>query len=189
MSSSSKKAILEWLFVGVIMVLLSVPLWLKVDQLPIRLWDEAQNAVNALEMSQTHNWLVRTYDYQPDTFDCKPPLLIWFQVLSIKALGLTELSIRLPSVVFSILSCFILFALIYTMTDKKRLEQNEGLKIGRTTFTSLQVGDTILSHHKMVYDSLRKDYRVEVLDSSYQHTKLTVLHPKDTAITYHQTTL
>jgi|AntRauTorckE5430_2_1112549.scaffolds.fasta_scaffold00736_6 4-amino-4-deoxy-L-arabinose transferase-like glycosyltransferase len=497
MSSSSKKAILEWLFVGVIMVLLSVPLWLKVDQLPIRLWDEAQNAVNALEVSQTHNWLVRTYDYQPDTFDCKPPLLIWFQVLSIKALGLTELSIRLPSVVFSVLSCFVLFALIYTMTDKKwpgilavlitvtsvgfygehagrygdheallillilvflyylycysvslqnnylyamgvtialgilcksiaillilpgaitylwyckslgglfknkhlysatlmvlvivasyylgrtyyqpdylytvwhgellprftntsethhfryisfwfyfellyketfvlwsflvpftllipvmkrkltkkwffwfvsgltlllflsagtkhywyiaplvplfagliaisiyylfeksnmlglillvpvllmgfsrytkaygdalhptekwdewerygishflkddrhlknissntkillrphnaheayqfylkRLEQKEGLKIDRSTFTSLQVGDTILSHHKMVYDSLQKDYRVEVLDSSYQYTKLTVLHPKDTVITYHQTTL
>ena len=105
MGSRRNKAILEWLFVGIVMVLLSVPLWLKVDQLPIRLWDEAQNAVNALEMSQTHNWLVRTYDYQPDTFDCKPPLLIWFQVLSIKALGLTELAIRLPSVIFSILSC------------------------------------------------------------------------------------
>jgi 4-amino-4-deoxy-L-arabinose transferase-like glycosyltransferase len=119
MRSSRKKALLEWLFVGIIMVLLSVPLWLKVDHLPIRLWDEAQNAVNALEMSQTHNWLVRTYDYQPDTFDCKPPLLIWFQVLSIKALGLTELSIRLPSVVFSVFSCFVLFALLYTMTDQK----------------------------------------------------------------------
>ena len=71
----------------------------------------------------------------------------------------------------------------------KRLEQKEGLKIDRSTFTSLQVGDTILSHHKMVYDSLQKDYRVEVLDSSYQYTKLTVLHPKDTVITYHQTTL
>jgi 4-amino-4-deoxy-L-arabinose transferase-like glycosyltransferase len=119
MGSRRNKAILEWLFVGIVMVLLSVPLWLKVDQLPIRLWDEAQNAVNALEMSQTHNWLVRTYDYQPDTFDCKPPLLIWFQVLSIKALGLTELAIRLPSVIFSILSCFVLFRLVYKMTHKK----------------------------------------------------------------------
>jgi hypothetical protein len=64
----------------------------------------------------------------------------------------------------------------------KRLEQQEGLKINKTTFAELQIGDTILSHHKMVYDSLQQDYRVEVLDSSYQYTKLTVLHAKDAVI-------
>jgi 4-amino-4-deoxy-L-arabinose transferase-like glycosyltransferase len=119
MTSGRFKVLAEWLLVGAFLVVLSIPLWLKVDSLPIRLFDEAQNAVNALEMSETHNWLVRTYDYQPDTFDCKPPLLIWFQVLSIKALGVSELSIRLPSVVFSILSLFVLFLLVFKITDKK----------------------------------------------------------------------
>jgi uncharacterized membrane protein len=78
MTSGRFKVLAEWLLVGAFLVVLSIPLWLKVDSLPIRLFDEAQNAVNALEMSETHNWLVRTYDYQPDTFDCKPPLLSGF---------------------------------------------------------------------------------------------------------------
>lgn len=113
------RSIIEWLFVGVVFGLLTVPVWLKVDYLPIRLWDESQNAINAFEMEETHNWLVRTENYVPDTFDCKPPLLIWFQVVAIKTFGANELAIRLPSVIFALAALSLLFALVYKMTDKK----------------------------------------------------------------------
>lgn len=113
------RGIIEWLFVGIIFALLTVPLWLKVDHLPIRLWDESQNAINAFEMEETHNWLVRTDNYVPDTFDCKPPLLIWTQVVSMKVLGANEIAIRLPSVLFGICALIILLALVYKMTGKK----------------------------------------------------------------------
>lgn len=99
-----------------VLTVLSVPLWLKVDLLPMRLWDESRNAVNAIEMYQTNNWLVRTYNYAPETYELKPPLLTWFQVGSLHLFGLNELGIRMPSVVFSICSLILLFFLVFKMT-------------------------------------------------------------------------
>lgn len=98
------------------LTVLSVPLWLKVDLLPMRLWDESRNAVNAIEMYQTNNWLVRTYNFAPETYELKPPLLTWFQVGSLHLFGLNELGIRMPSVVFSICSLILLFFLVFKMT-------------------------------------------------------------------------
>ncbi|MFT7101254.1 MAG: 4-amino-4-deoxy-L-arabinose transferase-like glycosyltransferase, partial [Bacteroidia bacterium] len=49
------------LLVVIVFFMISIPLWLKVDVLPMRLWDESRNAVNAIEMYQTGDWLVRTY--------------------------------------------------------------------------------------------------------------------------------
>jgi len=109
---------LPYLLLAVGFYIISMPLWLKVDLLPIRLWDEARNAVNAIEMSQSHNWLVRTYNGIPETFETKPPLLTWFQVVSLKVFGYNELAIRLPSVVFSILSLIVLFVLLFKMTGR-----------------------------------------------------------------------
>ena len=111
--------ILNCVLFFVVFILLSIPLWLKVDTLPIRLWDESQNAINAIEMEETHNWIVRTENYVPDTFDCKPPLLIWSQVAAIKMLGTNELAIRLPSVIFGILTLITVFLLLLKMTKKK----------------------------------------------------------------------
>ena len=111
--------ILNYVLFFVVFILLSIPLWLKVDTLPIRLWDESQNAINAIEMEETHNWIVRTENYVPDTFDCKPPLLIWSQVAAIKMLGTNELAIRLPSVIFGILTLITVFLLLLKMTKKK----------------------------------------------------------------------
>jgi 4-amino-4-deoxy-L-arabinose transferase-like glycosyltransferase len=113
------KKYLPYLLLAFGFFIISVPLWLKMDLLPIRLWDEARNAVNALEMSQSHNWLIRTYNGFPETFETKPPLLIWFQVVSLKMFGYNELAIRMPSVVFSILSLVLLYVLIFKMTGNK----------------------------------------------------------------------
>ena len=61
------------------------------------LWDESRLAVNALEMAQSGNYLVTTYDGAPDTWNSKPPLAIWLMSLSVSLLGASEVSVRLPA--------------------------------------------------------------------------------------------
>ncbi len=95
---------------------LSVPLWLKVDSLPLRIWDEARNAVNAVEMYESGNYLIRTFDYEPETYNLKPPLLTWLQVIGIHFFGYTELAIRLPSVLASLGSMLFIFLIVYRST-------------------------------------------------------------------------
>lgn len=124
---------LLYLFLSILgLFILTVPLWLKVDLLPMRIWDESRNAVNAIEMYQTNNWLVRTFNFAPETYELKPPLLTWFQVGSLHILGLNELGIRMPSVLFSIVTLLMLFSLIYKMTDNPFL----GLLAATVTATS-----------------------------------------------------
>ena len=69
---------------------------------PIVLWDESRIAVNALEMHLSgHLRLVTTYGFQPDLWNSKPPLLIWLMDLSASLLGVSEWSLRLPSMIAS----------------------------------------------------------------------------------------
>ncbi len=86
------------------LVLIYFPIFLHLERLPIRLWDESRLAANAWEMSQNGNFLVTYFDGAPDMWNTKPPLLIWLQVLCIKILGLRELSIRLPSAIAAFLT-------------------------------------------------------------------------------------
>jgi len=50
-----------------------------IEKLPLRQYDEARQAINAMEMVQSGNWLVTTYDGEPETWNTKPPLLIGLQ--------------------------------------------------------------------------------------------------------------
>lgn len=84
------------------------PLFLRLDSKPLREWDEARNAINALEMSKTGNLLVKTYNFEPDLWETKPPLLVWLQAAGFKVLGYNELPVRLPS-------ALALFALAFFM--------------------------------------------------------------------------
>lgn len=66
---------------------------------PIELWDESRNAVNAMEMQQSGLSLVTTYEFRPDLWNTKPPLLIWLMVASMRLFGASEWALRLPSAV------------------------------------------------------------------------------------------
>jgi len=57
------------------------PIFLHLDILPLRMWDEARYAINAYEMNQNGNFIVTHYQGQPDMWNTKPPLMIWFQAL------------------------------------------------------------------------------------------------------------
>ncbi|MEL6636023.1 MAG: glycosyltransferase family 39 protein [Bacteroidota bacterium] len=76
------------------------PLFLHLDALPLRIYDESRLGVNTLEMLDNGNWLVPHYGKTPDMWNLKPPLMIWTQVLSMKLLGPNVLALRLPAALF-----------------------------------------------------------------------------------------
>jgi 4-amino-4-deoxy-L-arabinose transferase-like glycosyltransferase len=102
------KKLLPYLLVS---TLIAFPLFGNLDTLSIRLWDEARNAENAFEMSQSGNWLITTYNKSPDMWNTKPPLLIWTQAVFIRLIGVGELAIRLPSAIAAFLTCITLLLL------------------------------------------------------------------------------
>jgi 4-amino-4-deoxy-L-arabinose transferase-like glycosyltransferase len=99
------------LYYLVIVTLIYFGIFLHLGSNTIRPWDESRTAINAVEMSFTGNYLYRTFDYKPENWETKPPLLIWLQVLCLKTIGYNELAIRLPSAIAACLS--IIFLIVY----------------------------------------------------------------------------
>jgi 4-amino-4-deoxy-L-arabinose transferase-like glycosyltransferase len=69
----------------------------NLGELPIVQWDESRLAVNAIEMHQSGNFLITTFEGKTDLYNTKPPLMIWLQVLSTFIWGMNEFAIRFPS--------------------------------------------------------------------------------------------
>lgn len=70
--------------------------------MPILLWDESRNIVNALEMDRSGFSLGTTYDGAPDLWNTKPPLMIWLMVASVRLFGSSEWALRLPGMLASL---------------------------------------------------------------------------------------
>lgn len=87
------------------LLVVSAPLFLNLDVLPVRLYDESRNAVNAAEMLLSKDWIVTRYNGAPDMWNTKPPLLFWFQASLFKCIGINELALRLPSAIAALLTC------------------------------------------------------------------------------------
>ena len=63
-------------------------------------WDEINFAEAAREMIASKDYLTVQIDFKP--FWEKPPLFIWFQVLSMKVFGITAFAARLPNAICGI---------------------------------------------------------------------------------------
>jgi 4-amino-4-deoxy-L-arabinose transferase-like glycosyltransferase len=89
-------------------LLISLPLFLHLDFLTVRLWDEGRTAINAYEMYHSGNYLVPTYHGEPDMWNLKPPFMVWLQVFFIKLFGVNEWAFRLPSALAALFTCVIM---------------------------------------------------------------------------------
>jgi 4-amino-4-deoxy-L-arabinose transferase-like glycosyltransferase len=107
-----------WLYL-LISLLLFVPIFQHIGYLPIRLWDESRLAISAYEMYHHGNYLVPTFDGEPDMWNTKPPFMIWVQVLCMKLLGISEFSIRLPSALAAFFTC--IFLLLFSVRYAKSI--------------------------------------------------------------------
>ena len=119
---------------GLVLLLLIVvlPIFSHLDQLPLQMWDESRVAIKALEMSINGNWFVTTFNNTPDMWSVKPPLMVWIQVVFIKLLGPNELAVRLPSA----LSALATILLIYWFFAKKYKDAWIGVIAGTLLVTS-----------------------------------------------------
>ncbi len=94
--------------IGFFLLLCYFPLFLHLDSLSLRLWDESRRGVNAMEMAEGGPLLVPQFEGRPDMYGTKPPLLIWLQAAFMKVLGYNELAVRLPSALAGLLTVFLL---------------------------------------------------------------------------------
>lgn len=82
-------------------------------------FDESRLAVNAFEMYENGWSLHTTFEQQSDTWNTKPPLLIWIQVCFMHLVGTNEWAIRLPSAIAVGLICCLLISNIQKITNAK----------------------------------------------------------------------
>lgn len=97
------------LVAALILLLSAAFLFIDRTTLPIQLWDESRNIVNALEMHRNGLGLVTTYGGAPDLWNTKPPLLIWLMAASVGIFGPSEWALRLPSMVAALATISLLF--------------------------------------------------------------------------------
>lgn len=97
------------LVAAAILILSAAFLFVDRSVMPIQLWDESRNIVNALEMRESGSWLVTTYGGAPDLWNTKPPLLIWLMAASVGIFGPSEWALRLPSMIAALGTLAILF--------------------------------------------------------------------------------
>ncbi|HXB13785.1 MAG TPA: glycosyltransferase family 39 protein [Bacteroidia bacterium] len=96
--------LIKW---SIFLLLIYSPIFIDLDVLPLRIWDEARLAESALEMYKHGSYLVPHIQGVPDMWSVKPPLMIWLQVLFMKLLGTGELAVRLPSALAAMFTCIL----------------------------------------------------------------------------------
>jgi len=110
----------KWRAVYIIAVLLmfllaGYNLFANLNEQTIIIWDEARHGVNAYEMLRDNDWVVNTFQGEPDFYNLKPPLSMWIIMISFKLFGFTSFAFRLPSAV-----CILLSFLALTLWTRKR---------------------------------------------------------------------
>jgi 4-amino-4-deoxy-L-arabinose transferase-like glycosyltransferase len=78
-------------------IIIYFPIFLHLDYGGLYRWDEASNALHAYDMLEHGRYLRRFFLGTPETWETKPPMLVWLQAISMKLFGYNELAIRLPS--------------------------------------------------------------------------------------------
>lgn len=81
----------------------------------IRAQDEAVYAHSAIRMAQTGDWMTPSFMGRHALY--KPPMLFWLTGLSVRLLGVSPLSLRLPSLLAGALVAALLFAWLRSFTS------------------------------------------------------------------------
>ncbi len=86
-----------------LLTLLIFSFFYKLSLEPVYVWDEARRANDSLQMLLRGQWIIDFYDDNPQTRGTKSPLLLWLQVYSMKAFGISLWAIRFPNALCSVL--------------------------------------------------------------------------------------
>lgn len=102
------------LWIGFIAALLYIPF---IGNVHLFDWDEINFAESAREMLLTKDYLNVQIFYEP--FWEKPPLFIWFQVVSMKIFGVNEFAARFPNAIAGVVTLIVLFNFGKKIKDEK----------------------------------------------------------------------
>ena len=98
-----------------IFLLVTIFSFWKKGQHDLQEWDESRNGVNAYEMLQNHDFVNLYYNGEVDTWNAKPPLMIWMIAGSYKIFGYNEFALRFPatlSIIVFFMLCFVIIRLL-----------------------------------------------------------------------------
>lgn len=90
---------------------------LNIGQYNLQEWDESRNGVNAFEMLHNGDYINYFYNKELDTWNAKPPLMIWLIVICYKIFGFNEFALRFTTSISTIIFfafCFKLIELFYS---------------------------------------------------------------------------
>ncbi len=108
----------KWALV-IVVVLTIIVSFIKLNKVDLSEWDESRNGVNAYEMYFNKDYVNLYYANKPDTWNNKPPLLIWMIVASYKVFGFNEFALRFPSAIATVI--FFIFCFRITALYETRL--------------------------------------------------------------------
>ena len=95
---------------GLLLIICIFNFFLYLGDIPIRDWDEARHGVSAIEMLETKNFIVNTYNYEVDYWNAKPPLSFWASSLGLIIFDNTLFGLRFFSAFFS---CITVFSIVW----------------------------------------------------------------------------
>ena len=78
----------------------------------IRSWDEARHGVSSCEMLETGNYIVNTYNYEPDYWNVKPILSFYNNMFGMAIFGKTVFGFRFFSALCYLLVAGLMFYII-----------------------------------------------------------------------------
>ena len=166
---------MQYLFTGFCVAYILFLQFFSLNELPVVQWDESRLAVNAAEMYRSGNFLVSTYENQPDLYNTKPPLMIWLQVVSAYVFGMNELALRFPSALAGFITILFCGMMVYRKT--------ENVYYGGLAALLLASSDGFIQLHGSItgdYDALLSLF---ALLSIYHHQKF-LLHRSRKSLLY-----
>lgn len=98
----------------IILAVTSLMLFWKIGRHDLAEWDESRNGINAYEMYHNGDYINIYFAGEPDTWDAKPPLMLWLIVLCYKIFGFNEFALRLPAAISAVL----FFLYFYKLIDR-----------------------------------------------------------------------
>src|ERR1041385_1168241 len=105
-------------FIIVIVLAIFFSFW-KLGAKDLYEWDESEYGQNAYEMVHNGDYVHYYYNGKIDSWNAKPPLLIWSIVFAYKVFGYNAFALRFFSAVASVFFFFFAFKLIRLYANEK----------------------------------------------------------------------
>lgn len=124
MKKNISKSLIEelknnWLEYFILIIVLFIAYIYQLGAANIRTWDEGVYGSNVLEMLYRKEFLIKYFDGHPETWATIPPLIAWFQTLSLALFGISEFTFRLPSAISALIISISIFYFLYKEFENK----------------------------------------------------------------------